>query len=130
VGTHSHCVQGGENYKDGHIIYGLGNFYFPNNEYLNGNLSFPQWANKTLVIDWDIKLNKVQCHWFNIKGKKDDFEVSYLLTEDFQDGELITQHSPFRQMENKAYNQYFKLNRRKSFLLPILKHHKNYKLNN
>ncbi|MBK8078814.1 MAG: CapA family protein [Saprospiraceae bacterium] len=26
VGCHSHCVQGGEKYKDGYIVYGLGNF--------------------------------------------------------------------------------------------------------
>ena len=29
VGCHSHCIQGGELYKEGVIVYGLGNFFIP-----------------------------------------------------------------------------------------------------
>lgn len=29
IGHHAHCIQGFEVYRDRHIFYGLGNFYFP-----------------------------------------------------------------------------------------------------
>lgn len=35
IGMHTHCPQGYEYYKEGIIVYSLGNLYFPNNRYKN-----------------------------------------------------------------------------------------------
>lgn len=129
VGCHSHCVQGGEVYKEGNIVYGLGNFYFPNGEYVNGNLKFPSWANETLAIEWDVKSNQLLCHWFNISGESSRFSIEYAGTENFGDGNKINQYSPFRDMDYKSYLNYFKLNRRKKKLIPVLKHHEDFYTN-
>ena len=76
VGGHSHCVQGGESYKDGHIVYGLGNFFIPNSTYANGKLNFPAMSNLELVIEWSIKSNTILCHWFEYKY----FEEKHVLS--------------------------------------------------
>ena len=51
VGAHAHCVQGGEKYKDGFIVYGLGNFFIPDNFFINGNLTYPDFAKTELVLE-------------------------------------------------------------------------------
>ncbi|MBK8547872.1 MAG: CapA family protein [Saprospiraceae bacterium] len=64
VGCHSHCVQGGEKYKDGYIVYGLGNFYLPNGVFAGGKLHFPDFAKVQLAFEYDVKSNEASCHWF------------------------------------------------------------------
>ncbi len=54
VGTHSHCVQGGEKYKDGYIVYGLGNFFLPYNTFAGSYLTFPDFARTELALEWDV----------------------------------------------------------------------------
>lgn len=46
AGAHSHCVQGGEKYKDGYIVYGLGNFFLPHNFFQMGK--FPTQSSQIL----------------------------------------------------------------------------------
>ena len=74
VGAHLHCVQGGELYKNGCIIYGLGNFFIPNGVFANSKLKFPDWASEQLAIEWDVKSNIFKCHWFKNEGTNKKFQ--------------------------------------------------------
>jgi len=127
VGSHSHCVQGGEKYRDGYIVYGLGNFYIPWNEYANGKLRFPEFSKTTVVLEWDPVKNDATCHWFEYR--EDDKFLVLKASEPFEDSSTLVEYSPFKGMTDKEYESYFKQNRRKSFLIPVFKNHENVKKN-
>lgn len=115
VGGHSHCVQGGEKYKDGFIIYGLGNFFIPSGVYANGKLKFPSMSDLGWMISWDIKENKITNYW--IDSSNNDLEL--MKSDDFQSSEILQKHSTYSGLDNKEYIVYFKQNRRKRILNPI-----------
>ncbi|MEC5166440.1 hypothetical protein RCH18_002180 [Flavobacterium sp. PL11] len=119
IGGHSHCIQGGETYKDGFIIYGLGNFFLPNNIYANGKLAFPKMSDKGWVIEWDITNNSVINHWFSYSSKESKHSLSYLGNEDFKDSKTLQDYSKFSNLSDKEYDLFFKNNRRKKLLIPI-----------
>jgi len=127
TGCHSHCVQGGEKYKDGYIIYGLGNFYIPWNEYANGNLRFPEFSKTTVALEWDPEKNSATCHWFEYR--EDDKSLMLKNSEPFEDSLMLAEYSPYNGMTDKEYESYFKHHRRKSFLIPVFKDHKNVFIN-
>ena len=124
IGTHSHCVQGGEVYKNNFIIYGLGNFFLPNNIYANGKLKFPEFSKLQLAFDWDPQTNKAVCHWFEIT-KNNEKMLQYLSSEDFQSSEKLKEFSPFQTMNEIEYVKFFKTHRRKKFLVPLFKNYNN-----
>lgn len=123
IGEHSHCVQGGERYKDGVIVYGLGNFFFPWFVFRNGKSRFPEWTRTELAVQWDPKTNTVKCHWFKYVNNGNRHKLEYLSTEDFDTGTLINEYSPYRTMNEREYLNYYRKNRRKGFLMPIYKDH-------
>lgn len=127
AGCHSHCVQGGEKYKDGYIIYGLGNFYIPWDEYANGKLRFPEFSKTTMALEWDTVMNVAICHWFEYC--EDDKSLLLKNSEPFEDSSILAEYSPFKGMTDKEYESYFKENRRKSFLIPVFKNHENVRMN-
>jgi Bacterial capsule synthesis protein PGA_cap len=121
VGTHSHCVQGGEKYKDGYIVYGLGNFFLPHNTYANGKLSFPAFSKTEMAFEWDPKTNKANCHWFyydNVDGKH---RLTLKESSLFEESALLKEYSVFTKLSLPAYTGYFKEKRRKRFLIPVYK---------
>jgi len=65
AGCHSHCAQGGEQYKEGYIVYGLGNFFLPNHIFANGKLFFPPFAATQMVFEYHPKTKEAFCHWFH-----------------------------------------------------------------
>lgn len=129
VGSHSHCVQGGEKYNDGYIIYGLGNFFIPNNVFANGKLSFPSQANLELVFEYDISNNKSICHWFEYQKMGLNHSLNYLESSDFETSERLKLVTPYQGMNEKEYIKYFKTYRRKKFLIPVFENYRKIKLN-
>lgn len=51
LGCHAHRVQQIEFYKGRPIVYGLGNFLFPQNIYWNGKLRYPRFSYNELVFE-------------------------------------------------------------------------------
>ncbi|MGV8995274.1 MAG: CapA family protein [Flavobacterium sp.] len=119
IGGHSHCIQGGEIYKDGYIAYGLGNFFIPNNVYANGKLAFPKMSNKGWGIEWDINTNKVINHWFEYASENSGHNLNYSGNEPFTSSKVLDDYSGFAKLSDKEYDVYFKQNRRKKALVPI-----------
>ena len=119
AGGHSHCIQGGERYKDGYIVYGLGNFFIPNGVYANGNLNFPEMSNLGLVLEWDIVSNNLYCHWFKYSYTNNLHSLVKVGRDLFDHSETLSKHSPFNTLSHKEYISYFKNNRRKKKLIPI-----------
>lgn len=120
IGCHSHCVQGGEKYNDGYIVYGLGNFFIPHDVYAGGKLSFPKMSDLQLAFEYDFATKEAKCHWFKY-NKESDQLIEYLQSEGFEQSEILKEHSPYASMEDRQYITYFKNNRRKRFLIPVYK---------
>jgi hypothetical protein len=116
VGCHSHCVQGGEKYKNGYIVYGLGNFYLPNNYFANGKLYFPDFSRLQLAFEYNFIERQAMCHWFLYN---DDNTLKHLSSENFEDSVTLRKYSPFQKMVPSEYVTYYKNNRRKSKLIPV-----------
>lgn len=119
VGGHSHCIQGGERYKDGYIVYGLGNFFIPNGVYANGKLNFPEMSNLGLVLEWDIISNSLYCHWFKYRFANNLHSLEKVGSDLFDHSEMLLKHSPYRNLLHTEYISFFKNNRRKKKLIPI-----------
>ena len=123
IGSHSHCVQGGEKYNDGLIFYGLGNFFFPWFKFSNGASFFPDWTKTELALEWNPNNNDVTCHWFQYNYKNGLNELLFIGSEDFETGTRIQSFSPYRGMGHQTYIKWFRENRRKKFLMPVYKSH-------
>jgi poly-gamma-glutamate synthesis protein (capsule biosynthesis protein) len=118
VGAHSHCVQGGEMYKDGYIVYGLGNFYIPHHVFANGKIAYPIWSATELLLEWNPATNKATCHWFEYI-ENNTIPLLYLGSDDFACCSRLKSFSPYREMNEKEYIRYFRKNRRKKLLIPV-----------
>ncbi len=124
IGSHSHCVQGGEKYRDKYILYGLGNFFMPGGIFAGGKIRYPEFARTGLVFEWDPVQNDGICHWFESQDSQSGHDLLYKRSERFEDSVILKQYSPYQNMSDKDYLQYFRANRRKRFLIPIYKNHK------
>jgi hypothetical protein len=120
VGCHSHCVQGGEVYKNGYIVYGLGNFWIPNGVYANGGLKFPKMSEMQLALEYDVKTKKAICHW----SKYVNNELEWLSSEVFEESNILKNFSPYQGMDSFEYLQYFAKNRRKKKGIPIFSNYR------
>lgn len=118
IGCHSHCVQGAEKYKDGYIVYGLGNFFIPQGVYAGGKLTFPEMSRLQLAFEYNFETKRAKCHWFQYQENSDAL-IEHLATEDFEEAKILQKYSPYSTMEDQEYVEYFKANRRKRFLVPI-----------
>src|SRR5690606_32351407 len=116
---HSHCVQGGEKYKDGYIVYGLGNFYLPNNVFAGGKLKFPPISSLEMAFEFNLLNREAKCHWFEYKNDDGHHYLNYVASERFENSKILRQYSPYAQMSHVEYIKFFKKNRRKKFLVPI-----------
>lgn len=118
IGTHSHCVQGGERYKDAYIVYGLGNFFLPYNVFANGKLGFPEMSRLQLAFEWNPASNEAKCHWFYYKNGHGKHELELKESASFDNSELLKKYSPYA-FSKEEYIAYFKKNRRKKILVPV-----------
>jgi hypothetical protein len=115
VGGHSHCVQGGEKYKDGNIVYGLGNFFIPSGVYANGKLKFPPMSDLGWVLKWDVKSNTLKNIWIDTSSNY----LRLIRVEDFNESLIMQKFSGFCGLSDGEYVTYFKKNRRKNKLNPV-----------
>jgi len=124
IGSHSHCVQGGEKYRDKYILYGLGNFFMPGGIFAGGKIRYPEFARTGLVFEWDPLQNNGICHWFESQDSQSGHDLLYKRSERFEDSIILKQYSPYQNMSDKEYLKYFRANRRKRFFIPIYKNHR------
>jgi hypothetical protein len=124
VGTHSHCVQGGEKYKNRWIVYGLGNFYLPNGEFAMGNLKFPVLSDKELVLEWNLKTDKIICHWFEYDRSKKSHHLDFIGSDDFEQSDRLKIFTPYGNMNDNDYFFFYRNNRRKKLLIPVYSDHR------
>lgn len=124
IGTHSHCVQGGEKYKNGYIVYGLGNFFMPENVFISGKLVYPEFAKIQLTLEWDPQTNEAICHWFKYQINGFGHDLIYLGSEKFEESEKLKYYSPFQRLSAGEYLTYFKKHRRKRLLIPVYSDYK------
>jgi hypothetical protein len=130
VGTHAHCIQGGESYRDGYILYGIGNFFVPWHTFIQGNISFPDFARKELAVDWNPKSNKCTLHFFEYEEGKDEHLLHHLVSEMFQESKMLSSYSPYQGMSDEEYLRFFKQNRRKKAGVPIYHSFHDLQINN
>jgi poly-gamma-glutamate synthesis protein (capsule biosynthesis protein) len=124
TGSHSHCVQGGEKYKNGYIVYGLGNFFIPHNVFAGGKIKYPEFAKTELALEWDVNTKTATCHWFEYQHEGDSHSIKYNGSERFEESERLKSFSPFAGMDHQGYVTYFRKHRRKKFLIPVYKDYK------
>ncbi len=129
VGAHSHCFQGGEKYQNGYIIYGLGNFYMPNNTFAGGRLTFPDFARIQLALEWNQSTGIATCHWFMYSHENNNHRITFLSSEKFEDSVNLTKLTPYANMSDHEYIDYFKKHRRKKLLVPVFKDYRQVFLN-
>lgn len=125
VGCHSHCVQGGEQYREGTIVYGLGNFFLPNGYFAGGRLSAPPLAELQVVLDYDPASKRSTCHWFRFKSGNGGHIFEHLESEAFETSALLKAHSPYASLDQAAYVRYFREKRRKRVLIPVFRTYSN-----
>jgi hypothetical protein len=125
VGCHSHCVQGGEAYNNGYIVYGLGNFFLPNRVFANGSLKAPALAAMQLVLEYDITKNTATCHWFKYAFNNNQHTIDFVASNPFNDCSILKKYSPYQSMSESEYVPFFKNNRRKKILIPLFKSYHN-----
>lgn len=118
IGSHSHCVNGGELYNGGIIIYGLGNFFIPDGVFFDGRLKYPEYCKIVLVVDIADNIEDSVCYWYKVTS---DNGLSFVPIgqELFKDGPILERYSPYRAMTYDEYLRYFKQNRSKSLLVPV-----------
>lgn len=129
LGSHSHCIQGGEKFKHGYVIYGLGNFFLPHNKFINGKLAYPKFSNVELVLEWDTFSNNIICHWFRYQYQENEHLLIHLSSESFENSDTLAKYSPFTGMSDKDYTKFFRRARRKKILIPIYSDYRKVKLN-
>lgn len=121
VGTHSHCVQGGERYEDGYIYYGLGNFFVPWYTFINGHISFPEFAKEEVVLEYDIQSDKALIHRFQYEPGDNEHTLELNDTVEFDQHINTHPRCSYAGMSEKDYLKYFRKNRRKKTLVPVYK---------
>lgn len=126
VGCHSHCIQGGELYKEGAIVYGLGNFFIPWNTYVNGEMTYPDFSKQELGLEWDLKTNQFYLHWFEIQGKDLATELLYQGKTTLDDDKFLKYAQPYK-LSDQEYLTFFKKNRRKKVFIPVFTEYKGMK---
>lgn len=121
IGSHSHCVQGAEKYKDGMIVYGLGNFYIPWGTFINGTIHFPEFSRLELALEWAPFTNEAVCHWFKYDNDSGKHSLELIGSEKFEESSILAEHTPYKGIGRDEYEKWFVTNRRKGFLLPVYK---------
>lgn len=124
LGTHAHLIQGGERYKHGYIIYGLGNFFVPWHVFSGGRICFPDMSKIELAFEWDPISNSATLHFFRYEYENGVHRLYHLETDTFENSSLMRKYSEYAGMNHKQYLDYFKRHRRKRGMVPIYKDYK------
>lgn len=117
IGCHAHRPQGVEFYKGRPIVYGLGNFLFPQKVYFNGQLEFPEYASEELVFELG-KNNSFSIHQF--RYDKITHSLKFIKSiQDIKPDMDFEGKAVFSEYDDDEYLHFFKKNRVKKKLLPI-----------
>jgi len=119
IGSHSHCVQGGERHGDGIIVYGLGNFFIPWFTFINGTIHFPDFSREELALAWDPATGEAVCHWFEYDYGNGAHRLVHRDSAPFEADPRLRELSPYAGMSTDEYLQWFKTARRKRRLMPV-----------
>ena len=110
IGCHAHRVQPFEIYKGHPIVYGLGNFCFRQQTYMDGKLKFPEFSYPEIAFEIDEDCFYVHEFLYDPKIQV----VSY------QKKNLVTQSNAlFASLSDKDYKKWFKENRFQRKGIPI-----------
>jgi len=126
VGSHSHCVQGGERYKDGFIIYGLGNFYIPWHTYIGGTIEFPDFARIEMAFEWHHETGRASVHFFEYTNTNGSHVLELIHSHSFDESNVLKDYSPFQGLTDEEYLDYFRKNRRKKLFVPVFTNYSNH----
>lgn len=110
IGCHAHRIQPVEFHNNRTIVYGMGNFIFPHSTYMNGKLKFPPFTSTEYVVEADN--DTIRIHQLSFDSKTN--HLQYI-------GELNVPDPPFANMDNLAYERWFKTHRYQKKALPIIK---------
>ena len=110
VGCHAHRVQPMEIYKDRPIVYGLGNFLFPQSVYMNRNLKFPDYTLPEIAFEIDENDQFIVHHFLFDRNAS---TLTYI-------GEASVELAPFSSLSPADYIAFFKSHRVQKKALPIL----------
>jgi len=113
IGHHPHIVGPVEIYKEKVIAYSLGNWAFSYAKFFDGKLKFPPSSYQQVALE--LCNNSAVIHWFEFIPP---LSVNYIRSEPVNSGSnpIIAE---FTGMDDDEYLKWFKVNRKKSFLLPI-----------
>lgn len=117
IGSHPHCIQGIEFYRNRPIVYSVGNWYISRRCFFNQKLDFPAIADERLAIDWDPVSGTIVSHLY--KYTTNNSELQYCGAIDPVNSETIKQLTPYSGFTQKEYFLWFKKNRRQKKFLPV-----------
>jgi poly-gamma-glutamate synthesis protein (capsule biosynthesis protein) len=121
LGAHAHRCQGIEYYNNKPIIYGLGNWLFPQEIFWDNKLKFPDFTLTQMAVEIDFNdLSNLEIHWFQLDRKKS--KLNFIGSQKFSSSEKIRKLTPFSGISNKQYIKWFSRNRFQKKLLPIFKY--------
>lgn len=118
IGCHAHRVQPIEFYRGRPIVYGLGNFLFPQNVFWNGKLKFPEFTYKSLAFEI-VDNNVFKAHWLSYNPTT--HEVSYVHSEIIEEGAEFENQALYPLESTKDYELFFKKNRYHKKMLPVFR---------
>lgn len=116
IGCHAHRVQGIEMYKGHPIVYGLGNFLFPQNFFWKGRLSFPDFTKLEMAFEITEE-SEFLCHFFEYDRAYQ--RVTYLKSEPPEKSEIIQKLTNFHLLNSQEYDSWYKKNRTVNKMLPV-----------
>lgn len=111
IGCHAHRVQPVEIYNNHPIVYGMGNFAFPQRVYMNGRLKFPSFTSTEYVVELTEDTFAIHEFAFDIASNT----LEYV-------GKIDNLSCPFAGMSDAEYECWFKQHRFQKKALPILKY--------
>ncbi|WP_288260255.1 CapA family protein [uncultured Prochlorococcus sp.] len=124
IGSHPHVYGPIEKYKNGIIIYNLGNFMFSDKKFLSGKLSFPKISNQNLIVDLSFNAKK---NIFLIERDRNFLQLKNSYS--FNDIPNFL-NPPFNDFSSKEYFFWYKTwSRGKNRFLPIFSSNQNKLIN-
>lgn len=119
IGCHAHRVQQIEVYKGRPIVYGLGNFIFPQGKYWNGRLKFPLFTKTEMAFEIT-EQDEWIAHWFvyDIENCKIYYKTSDRISNSEFDFEGKAEYAD---LDSHSYDVFFKSNRYHKKMLPVYK---------
>ena len=111
IGCHAHRVQNIEFYNGKPIVYGLGNFAFRQNMFMDGNLYFPDFSFPEIAFEMTEDSTFI-VHFFLYNHQTN--VVSYVKSE-----KIFSSNAAFANLDFKQYGNWFRDNRYQRKALPV-----------